>query len=147
MVQKTIWMLLLVTGILSSLYSCKERIENVHIDDYYYVNNTNYNMRIESFNKIDNEFKKHTYSLSKGSSFFQQIEFMSGSTTGIIALSDSVFLSFEDIKTISFLPSTQTSTFNILNINNYKFNKKSDNHFEYTYVFIDNDFQNAVEIE
>ena len=147
MVQKIIWMLLLVTGILSSFYSCKESIDNVHIDDYYFVNNTNYSMRIESFTKIDNEFRKHTYNLNKDSCFFQQLEFMSGSTTGIIALSDSIFLSFEDIKAISFLPSNQTSTFNILNINNYKFNKKSDNHFEYTYVFTENDFQNAVEIE
>lgn len=141
MVQKIIWMLLLLIGILSSFQSCI-KTDNAFIEKYNFVNKTVYQIDIEAFNRIDNGYYISTYNIPKDSSLFQVIDLDSGSKTGIIAHSDSVSIIFGNTKILSFLPNTE-SPFNILNRNNYAVISIDENHHEYTFVFNEEMYNNA----
>lgn len=72
----------------------------------------------------------------------QEIEILFGSKTGIVALSDSVEIFFDSTKYNWFLPNSK-SEYNVLDRDNYLMDKLSDNHVKYTYVFTENDYNNA----
>lgn len=144
MEQKIIWMHLLLIGILSSFQSCdKGEDDKVYYEEFYFINNSNYEITIEAFNKMDDNYSNNTYSLSKDSTFHQKLELNFGSITGVVPYSDSAVVNFGDSIKASFLPDTQSS-FNILNKSNYTVNKKSENHHEYRYVFTNDDYDNAL---
>lgn len=144
--QKTIWMQLLLIGILSSFQSCnKEEVDKLHHEEYYFINKSDYEIVIETISKIDKELYKNTYKMKKDSTFFQETEVMFGSTTSIIAHSDSVVVEFGDIKRMSYIPDT-LSQYNTLNPNNYESVKIKNNRYKYTYTFTNNDFENALDM-
>lgn len=144
--QKIIWMQLLLIGILSSFQSCNTEIDGVLDEEYYFINNSDYDIGIKAISKIDNEIYSSTYSIDVDSTFIQEIDIMFGSVTGIIAYSDSVVLEFGDVKEISFLPNSG-SAYNILNKNNYATTNKEKNRVKYSYTFTNEDFENATVIE
>lgn len=147
MVQKTMWMQLLLIGILSSFQSCdRGEIDKVSYEEYYYINNSDYEIDIKAISKIDDEILNKTFNIISDSTLIQEIEIMFGSVTGIIAYSDSVVLKFGNAKEISFLPNSESS-FNILNKSNYSTKDKENNRVKYTYTFTNEDFENAIEIE
>ncbi len=141
MKREIIWMQLLLIGILSSLISCTET-DDSYYEEYVFMNNSNHEIVIEAYTKNDDDYLKNTYSISKDSSFVQEIEILFGSKTGIVALSDSVEIFFDNTKYNWFLPNSE-SEYNVLDRNNYLMDKLSDNHVKYTYVFSDNDHNNA----
>lgn len=142
MEREIIWMQLLLIGILSSLVSCTEKTDDSYYEKYVFMNNSNHEIVIEAYTKNDGDYLKNTYSISKDSSFVQEIEIMFGSKTGIVALSDSVEIFFDSTKYNWFLPNSE-SEYNVLDRNNYLMDKLSDNYVKYTYVFSDNDYNNA----
>jgi len=143
MEQKIIWIQLLLIGILSSFQSCdKEDVDKTYYEEYYLINNSNYKIVIEAYNKTDDGYNSNNFNLKKDSTLYQKLELNFGSTTGIIVYADSVVVRFGDDKKISFLPDKQSS-FNILDKSNYTVNKKSENHHEYTYIFTNDDYNNA----
>jgi hypothetical protein len=142
MEREIIWMQLLLIGILSSLTSCTEKTDDSYYEKYVFMNNSNHEIVIDAYTKNDDDYLKNTYSISKDSSFVQEIEIMFGSKTGIVALSDSVEIFFDSIKHNWFLPNSE-SEYNFLDRNNYLMDKLSDNHVKYTYVFSDSDYNNA----
>jgi len=135
-------MQLLLIGILSSLSSCTEKTDDSYYEKYLFMNNSNHEVVIESYTKIDEDYIKNTYSIPIDTSFVQEIEIMFGSKTGIVALSDSIVIFFDNTKYNWFLPYSE-SDFNVLDRNNYLMDKLSDNHVKYTYIFTDNDYNNA----
>lgn len=144
MEQKIIWMQLLLIGILSSFQSCdKGEVDKVYYEEYYLINNSDYNIVIESYNKTDNGFNSNNYTLNQDSTLYQKLELNFGSTTGMISYADSVVIRFGGSKEISFTPDTQ-STYNILDKSNYTENEKSENNREYSYTFTNDDYDNAI---
>ena len=143
MEQKIIWMQLLLIGILSSFQSCdKGEVDKAYYEEFYFINNSNYELTIEAFNKTDDDYVKNIYILKKDSTFHQKLELNFGSITGVVAYSDSAVVNFGDSIKAIFLPDTQ-SYFNILDKSNYTVNKKSENHHEYRFVFTNDDYDNA----
>ena len=145
MQQKIIWIIVLTFGILISLQSCKKNIDRVSIEEFYYVNNSDYNIVINAFNNTDNGYIDNTYNLPVNGGFSQDIDLISGSKTGIVALCDSVSVKFGNTKIVHYLPNT-VSFFNILNHNNYEHLKKDENRDSYTYIFTNDDYENAIDI-
>ncbi len=145
--QKIIWMQLLLIGILSSFQSCDNgETDKVSYEEYYFINNSDYDIGIKAISKIDNEIHSSSYSIAVDSTFIQEIEIMFGSVTGIIAYSDSVVLEFGNVKEINFLPNSE-SAYNILNKNNYTTTNKENNRVKYSYTFTNEDFENATVID
>ncbi|MGM0532823.1 MAG: hypothetical protein ACQER7_15860 [Bacteroidota bacterium] len=142
MKQKTIWMQLLLIGILSSFQSCHEDVDKVYYEKFYFINDTDHELVIEAYGNNDD----YNYSLSKDSTLFQKLELNFGSSAGIIAYSDSVIVKFGDAKRVSFLPDTK-SPFNILDRDNYTSDKDPDNHHVFKYYFTDDDYDNASQID
>lgn len=143
--QKIIWMLLLAIGILNST-SCSKKVDNSYIEEYVYTNNSDYKITIESYTKLGEDFHRSTYSILKDSTLRQKIELTFGSKTGIVALSDSVVVIYDNARKKSFLPMTESS-FNILNHENYSIVSNSDNYILYSYYFSESDFEEAESIE
>lgn len=144
MEQKIIWMQLLLIGILSSFQSCdKGEVDKVYYEEYYLINNSDYNIVIESYNKTDDGYNSNNYTLIQDSILYQKLELNFGSTSGIISYADSVVIRFGGSKEISFTPDIQ-STYNILDKSNYTENKKSENNREYSYTFTNDDHDNSV---
>ena len=115
MKREIIWMQLLLIGILSSLISCTET-DDSYYEEYVFMNNSNHEIVIEAYTKNDDDYLKNTYSISKDSSFVQEIEILFGSKTGIVALSDSVEIFFDNTKYNWFLPNSE-SEYNVLDRN------------------------------
>lgn len=147
MKQRIMWMPLLLIGILSSFHACnKKDVDNTYFEEYYYYNNSDYDVNIEAITKIDNSLVTNSYNIVVGSSFFQEREIVFGSVTGIIACSDSLVVKFGNSRQISYVPDT-VSPFNILNRDNYEFTKVNENRVKYIYALTNEDFENAYEIE
>lgn len=144
MQQKTIWKAVLIIGILISLISCKKTIDKNQYEEFYYINNSTYDLSINVYNKIGAEFTVNTYTIHVNDNLSQETELMSGSKTGIIALCDSVTVVFGNERISHFVPSS-VSPFSILDFNNYFFVKKGSNRSSYTYTFTEEDYHNAVE--
>jgi len=142
MKQKIIWMQLLLIGILSSLSSCTKESDNSYYEKYVFINNSKHAIVIESYTRIDEDYVKNINSIPIDSSLVQEIEILFGSKTGIVALSDSVEIFFDSTKYNWFLPNSK-SEYNVLDRDNYLMDKLSDNHVKYTYVFTENDYNNA----
>ncbi|NOU17112.1 MAG: hypothetical protein HOO91_06090 [Bacteroidales bacterium] len=141
MAQRTIWMQLLLIGILSSFQSCK-KVDRSFIEEYNLINKTEYQIDIEVFNRIDHGYYKSTYNIPKDSVWVQKIDLDSGSKTGIIALADSVSVIFDNTKILNFLPYTE-SPFNILNQNNYDLIEIKENYHKYTFVINEEMYNNT----
>ena len=144
MQQKIIWKAVLIIGIHISLLSCKKTIDKNQYEEFYYINNSTYDLSINVYNKIGAEFIVNTYTIDVNDDLSQETEFISGSKTGIIALCDSVTVVFGNERISRFVPSS-VSPFSILDLNNYFFLKKNSNRNSYTYTFTEEDYQNAVE--
>ncbi len=146
MQQKTILMMLLTIGILSSLLSCnKGHIDKALYQELHYINNSNHDLSITVFNKIDNNFIDTTYSIVARDNFFQEFELIFGDISGIISECDSVTVKFGEERISIFIPDA-VSSYNILNYNNYEFLEKSENRRSYTYTFTEADYENADEL-
>ncbi|HIP48528.1 MAG TPA: hypothetical protein EYG92_06130 [Lutibacter sp.] len=146
MQQKIIWIVVLTFGILISFQSCKKNTDGVSIEEFYYINNSDYDIVINAFNNTDSGYIGNTYNLPVNGDFSQEIESMFGSKTGVVALCDSVSVVFGSNRIEHFLPNTE-SFFNILNHNNYEYFKKDKNHNSYTYSFTNDDYENAIDME
>ena len=144
MQQKTIWKAVLIIGILIGLISCKKTIDKNQYEEFYYMNNSTYDLSINVYNKLDAEFTVNTYTIHVNDELSQETELMSGSKTGIIALCDSVTVVFGNERISHFVPSS-VSPFSILDFNNYFFVKKGSNRSSYTYTFTEEDYHNAEE--
>lgn len=145
MQQKIIWTTVSIFGILISIFSCNKNVDESQYEEFYYINNSNHDISITVFNKIDDSFLESTYNLAVDNDFFQEIEIMSGSKTGIISMGDSISVQFGNERISIFLPTTESS-FNILDYNNYEFLKKDENRNSYTYTFTEDDYENADEL-
>lgn len=74
MVQKTMWMQLLLIGILSSFQSCdRGEIDKVSYEEYYYINNSDYEIDIKAISKIDDEILNKTFNIISDSTLIQEI--------------------------------------------------------------------------
>lgn len=145
MVRKTIWMLVLAFGILNSFYSCNKTIDKSFYEEYIYKNNSGHNLTIKAFNKTDNGYISNSYTLPANGNFSQEIELISGSKIGIIALCDSVAVQFGNDRISFFLPETESS-YNIIAHNNYDCIEEDENHRICTYIFTSEDYENADEL-
>lgn len=146
MEQKTIWIIVLIFGILISFHSCKEKTDEVSIEEFYYINNSDYDIVINAFNNTDNGNIDNTFNILTNSDFSQEIDIMFGSKTGIVALCDSVSVIFGNNRIVHFIPNTESS-FNILIHDNYEYLKKDENRNSYTYIFTNDDYENAIDME
>lgn len=140
MVQKIIWMLPLLFGILSSFQACeKGNVDKVFYEEFNFTNKSIYELEIKSFSRVNEELYCNTYTIAVDSTLTQEVEIMFGSVTGIIACSDSVVVVYEDEKEISYLPCYESS-YNILNRNNFIVSNTENNHVVYSYTFTNKDF-------
>ncbi len=151
MVQKTIWMLLLVIGILSSLIfqSCgQEEVEDISIKSYKYGNQTEYSIVIHKW--LNNT--EIVYELSQSG---QQIEFKNEFNGGgcfiddiqqttfspdsdcLLINADSIKIIFDNSKSYWLKPSDNVDV-NILKEVNYT---KQGNREDYSYSFTNKDYQ------
>ncbi len=153
MKQRNIWMLLFLTGILSSFFSCKEgEVDHVSIRDYYLINNSDCNLSIDVYNKLwgGSAYYWHTtsHSILQGDTLMQSHDFMSGSITGIISLADSVEIAFADTKKVSFGKESESS-FNLIQAkyDNYKREDVGERHVKFIYTFTQEDYNNATPLE
>lgn len=145
MQQKIIWTTVSIFGILISIFSCNKNVDESQYEEFYYINNSNHDISITVFNKIDDSFLESTYNIAVDNDFSQEIEIISGSKTGIIAMGDSITVRFGDERISNFSPTIESS-FNILDYNNYEFLKKDENRNSYTYTFTEDDYENADEL-
>lgn len=145
MVRETIWMLLLVIGILSSLQSCDENVDKRVIHSYVYNNNSDYDINIQTFNYMTDTIVVSRYNVKKDSVFSQEVDLMFGSVTGIISYGDSAVITFND--RFQNFTLKDTSKFNILNLDNYSHIEISNNHDEYLYYFTNKDYDFAEDID
>lgn len=144
MQQKTIWLTVLIIGILINLLSCTKTVDKSQYEEFYYINNSNHDISITVFNKIDDSTLVITYNISVNEDLSQEIELMSGSRTGIISMCDSVTVKFGNERISHFIPNAD-SPYNILNYSNYIFLKKAENRNSYTYTFTEDDYENSNE--
>ncbi len=134
MKQRTIWILLLAIGVLSSLQSCSKIEEKPVYEEYNFVNNSGSDISIKSyFESIENNFI-----ISKGDSIMQKVELVFGSCSDIIFFSDSVIVKFGDNKKTKFTRDIN-SPHNLLKRDNYSETLKSSNYRVYKYTFTNKD--------
>jgi len=145
MKRRTILIVALIIGALCCMPSCKKRIEWCYYEEYHYINNSSYEISITAFNKIDSIWYAETYHIGINEQFSQEIEFNSGSSTGIIALCDSVKVIYGNER-VSHLVFDSISPYNILRLENYDTVQISNNRRSNTYTFTINDYQNANDI-
>ncbi|QDH79526.1 hypothetical protein FKX85_10940 [Echinicola soli] len=148
--RKSTCTLLSVIGILSSqlLSSCgREMVDGVHYEEYYFVNESDYEITIDAFYELyEAEDVHQTFSLPKGGNVVQEIELFFGSDP-VIAYSDSVSVVFDGIREAGFSHLNIDSPFNLLNPANSTFEEIAHNRDRYTYVFTNEDYENAVPID
>ncbi|HMM11626.1 MAG TPA: hypothetical protein PKE03_05985 [Bacteroidales bacterium] len=144
MKRRSTYLIVLISGILISLISCKKTIDKAQYEEYVYLNHTSHLLTIKVYNRKNDGFLEQTYNIALNQLLKQEIELMAGSITGIIPLSDSVIVIFGNER-ISRFTHFSSSPFNIMNLNNYVREKKGSNRNSYTYTFTQEDFINAVE--
>jgi len=150
MEQKTIYMKLLIIGMLSSLFiSCNNTIEKTYFDTYVYTNNSSHSILIE---KYANE-SKITYELPKLKTINFKLELNSGdcnidnnqmtSVLGgcLLIFADSLKIIFDNDKSILLKPK-DTRDINIFNEGNYE-NATVGNKSTHNYIFSEKDYLEA----
>ncbi|MDF1571577.1 MAG: hypothetical protein P1P82_08185 [Bacteroidales bacterium] len=142
MQQKKIWMTLLLIGTLNSFQSCKIVDDMMYVDTYF-VNHSDYDISIESiiWGEDHEDLSYYDY-IRTDSILFQRSELNLGSRNGIIYSSDSVCISISDSLKVSYSHNID-SQFNILILDNYSYERVSDNHDKFTYVFTNADFKDV----
>lgn len=139
MKREIIWMLLLVIGTLSNLvYSCKGEVDRSQLQQFIYVNNSNYTILI---NKYINNNIKNEYLISKNDSLIQEIDLGFGSTENLIIYSDSVNVVFENSKILRFKLNDNVNR-NLLKMESYESYRKNDVIVN-KYIFTNTDYQKA----
>jgi len=142
MVQKTIWLLVLATGMLNSFYSCNKNIDvdKSYVEELNYTNNSNHTIELIGYNNQ----KEYHYSLGIAESLTQRQGMMFSSVKDdLLIILDSIKVSFDNDKTSTFYRNHHVSSFDVLDRNNYTFVKVSDNEKSYTYIFTENDYNHA----
>jgi hypothetical protein len=142
MQQKHIWMLLLVTGILSSQYSCKEKDPLVY-ETFKLFNNSDHPITLKAYYFDVENWNEFDDSIEIGGELIQETEMINGSRTDAFSLADSVQVIFNNTKKSTFVASVYTSEFNILSLRNYSIEEQSDERNVYSYIFTQEDYLNA----
>ena len=142
MQQKHIWMLLLVTGILSSQYSCKEKDPLVY-ETFKFFNNSDHPITLKAYYLDVENWNEFDDSIEIGGELIQETEMINGSRTDAFSLADSVQVIFNNTKKSTFVASVYTSEFNILSLRNYSIEEQSDERNLYSYIFTQEDYLNA----
>jgi hypothetical protein len=128
---------ILITIIILS--SCKkEEIESKFKGDYNIINNSAYDIKINSFNasgQNNSMIPVDSFKIKSGDSLFITKEGktnkkLSNSDYNPFTQGDSVVLSFSNSKCIKY---NNLEKNDFLNINNYSANKIKDNHFSFRY--------------
>lgn len=136
MKPKTIWMMLLVTGTLSSC--TKGHVDKVYLNEYFYINNSDYIIEVTN----SNEEVSFTIGVDKTLTIAKDL--FHGDSD--IITSDTSIVTFNSLRQVKFTHD-DVSEYNIKDLNNYDKTKKGDNHVQYTYIFTEKDFENATLIE
>jgi hypothetical protein len=112
-------------------------------EEYWWTNESDYNIEIESWHKSQSAISGGSRSLNIGSQLYQPltIERDQKLPDGIF-YADSMIIRFESRESITFLRNT-VSEFNPLKRENYDVTKISEDRHEYTYRFTNLDFENA----
>jgi hypothetical protein len=142
MQQKHIWMLLLVAGILSSQYSCKEKDPLVY-ETFKFFNNSDHPITLKAYYFDVENWNKFVDSIQIGGELIQETEMIFGSRTDAFSLADSVQVIFNNTKMSTFVASVYTSEFTILSLRNYSIKEQSDERNVYSYIFTQEDYLNA----
>jgi hypothetical protein len=145
MQQRIIWQTVLIIGTLISVTSCKKTIDKAQYEEFTLINNSGYQITIKAYTKLANGISEKTFNIAVNEFLMQEIELMAGSRTGIIPLSDSVVVIFDNERAAHYIPAT-VSPFNILNLNNFIKVRKGENRNAYTYTFTNDDYVNAIEM-
>lgn len=130
-------MLLLYIGILSSLQSCKIEKSYLEIYNHKYINNSNFDIHIKVYQ--GEQKYVYNYDLLKDSILLQESY---GEVTGFISYADSIIITYGDNKQYKF-NTFDTSDRNLMNYENYSEKKLSKYHYEYSYIFTDEDYNQA----
>lgn len=143
MVRKTTWTLCSIIGISVFLIisSCAEKtIEKPQLNRYKYINNSEFDIKIESSQRLNDSIYKFKYNLLKNSALNQDLELASGSTSGLIYYADSVKISIVTDDKFHGYSKKDTSKFNVLLIENYQTTKNEASVKEFSYYFTNKDF-------
>lgn len=138
MIQRNIWMKLLLIGLISllSYTSCKnEEVDNAIIADYIYINPTLNSISIQSF-KLGNDT---IYEIKPGETFKITEDLFAGNNNAKIVDADSVFIETSSNKSTSYYPEINSPR-NIIKLENYVYLLITKNHHEYKFTFIESDF-------
>ena len=135
-------MLLLVTGILSSQYSCKEKDPLVY-ETFKFFNNSDHPITLKAYYLDVENWNEFDDSIEIGGELIQETEMINGSRTDAFSLADSVQVIFNNTKKSTFVASVYTSEFNILSLRNYSIEEQSDERNLYSYIFTQEDYLNA----
>jgi|GEM_PF-1541205 hypothetical protein len=142
MLQKHIWTLLLITGILSSQCSCKEK-EAIVYDTFKFYNNSEHLVTIKAFYFDIDTWNEFVDSIEIDGELIQETEMIYGSRTDAFSLADSIQIIFDDTRKSTFIASVDTSEFNILSLRNYSITKQSDERNVNNYNFTLEDYNYA----
>jgi len=141
MARKTILMMLLIIGMLSSFTSCKKNIEKTYFENYAYTNNSNHTIQIQCYYTLSN-VRESVYTIEKGTELQLKQELSFGQIDSLIINADSLKITFDDAKNIIYHRS-DTSRYNIIERNNYEVSGENEKERTYQYIFTDNDFDQA----
>ncbi len=141
---KTIWMQLLLIGILSSLASCYTQVDGFGLEEYLYINKTGDDITIEAFVLVDSTIYKDIYSLKNDSVLLQTAGRFLGRSRGYVVSVDSLSIIFGANKSVPFLRADTLSPYNVLNRKNYEIVIVSEKFWKYTYTFTVADVNNAL---
>lgn len=141
MKQKTIWTLPLVIGLISltSVFSCKKKVDNEIIADYIYINQSNNDIKIHYLSLGTDSI----FVLNKSTTLKLSEDLMAGGTY-IISRADSVKVIYDAVKFSIF---TKEDTTGILRLDSYNYKRLKENHHEYTFIFTEEDYNSATLIE
>lgn len=141
MVQKTIWMLYLIIGGISILFStsCTDTTEYIVKADFIYFNDTDHVIQLESSQKINpNNSFKITIESEGGKNITQE------SYVPPYPFGEGSIIKYDDIK-CDFLNSgiKVGQGEGPAGIQNYEFKKLSERYYEFIYHFTEEQFEQA----
>ncbi len=142
MQRKTIWIKVLIFGILLNSFTCKKTVDKRKVIECHYINESSKDITIKVFYKTETGYLDSIYTLPNGGNLYQKSEIPFGIVSDLIVGGDSVTVKFGNEKISKFTPLTP-SPYNILDFNNYQHTEKSEYKDTYKYTFTNDDYLHA----
>lgn len=149
MEQKRIYTRLLFFGILISFFtvSCGGDVDYRQHDYLRYINKSDYPIKIKTYKRIyEDHVSVHSYDIAPKDSLEQDHALMFGSSNGIIRVSDSVRIIFNNKKQLLYVPIKlgKHSVFDFREDGgSYEIKPVGERNTRYRYVFTNEDYDRA----